>query len=68
MGSDREAMVGDEPFAAPDGETTATFHKRMLGVAKERGEAWVFLGCPSNIEPPKGARSYPGRSGAETLN
>ena len=59
MGSDREATVGGELFAAPDNETTVAFHRRMLGVAREKGEAWVFLGCPSNVEPPKGARPYP---------
>ena len=69
IGSGREAMVGDELFAAPDGEATVVFHRRMLGVAKERGAAWVFLGCPSNIEPRKGASSYPAqRQGAEILN
>ena len=65
MGSDRDAMVGDELFAAPDGETTVAFHRRMLGVAKERNEAWVFLGCPSNIEPPRGTAQRPA---TETLN
>jgi hypothetical protein len=62
MGSNREAMIGDELFAALDGETTTAFHKRMLGVAKEKGEPWVYLGDPSNIEPPKSAAPYPARS------
>lgn len=68
MASNREAMVGGELFAALDGEPTAIFHKRMLGLAREKGKPWVFLGCPDNAVPPKGAPAYPGRPGAESLS
>lgn len=71
MASDREAMIGEDYYAAGADETTEAFHARMCAAAKQCGALNVSLGHKSNITPPKEAAPYSpvgAAPGGSTLN
>ena len=55
MQSDREAVIGGEYFKAEEDEPTASFHFRLMDLARARGKTLVSLG----YEPPAPAPAYP---------